>query len=367
MAESRLPELIALAKEPSSERRRELLRRITDVFVSQDDPVQSAELKLYDEVMGQLACDLEENVRAELATRLAPVSAPPTRLITNLAHDPSIAVAGPVLTHSPALSDEVLIDVARTRGQEHLRAISVRPTVSEAVTDTIVERGDDQTLGVLLRNDGARLSREGHETAVRRASVNPDLHEAVVGRKSLPADLLNEMYFVVEARLRTQILQRNGDIDPATLDRALENSRTKVATKVGGLPPDYDAIRLEVDELRQQNRITPSVLAGFLRNRETTRFLVALCSLAEVDFQTAQGILDRRELDALAIVCRAAGLDRPLFLTFVVLLMEKSGGGMAKARQYGELYDGLSLETAQRTLRFWNLRRQTEAGAEAAA
>lgn len=367
MAESRLLELIALAQEPSSGRRRELLRRITDVFVSQGDPVQSAELKLYDEVMSQLASDLEETVRAELATRLAPVSAPPTGLIADLARDQSIAVAGPILTHSPALSDEVLIDVAKSRGQEHLRAISERQTVSEAVTDTIVERGDDQTLGVLLRNDGARLSRESHETAVRRASVNPDLHEAVVDRKSLPADLLNEMYFVVEARLRTQILQRNGDIDPATLDRALEKSWMTVAPKVGGLPPDYEAIRLEVDELRQQNRITPTVLAGFLRNRETTRFLVALCSLAEVDFQTGQGILERRELDALAIVCRAAGLDRPLFLTFVVLLMEKTGAGMAKAREYGGLYDGLSLETARRAVRFWNLRRQTETGGEAAA
>ncbi|MGH1558613.1 DUF2336 domain-containing protein [Caulobacter segnis] len=52
------------------------------------------------------------------------------------------------------------------QGQDHLRAISQRSSVSSAVSDAIVARGDDATLGVLLRNEGAVLSRAAHETVV---------------------------------------------------------------------------------------------------------------------------------------------------------------------------------------------------------
>jgi uncharacterized protein (DUF2336 family) len=257
------------------------------------------------------------------------------------------------------LSDDDLLHVANTQGQDHLRAISQRPSLSSVVSDAIVERGDDRTLGVLLRNQGATLSRESEETAVDRAFENPELHEAVVRRKDLPVDLLNEMYFLVEARLRHEILERNAEIDPAELDRALAAGRKQLATRDGALPADFTAVEVEIRALRQKNAISPPVLAGFLRNRETTKFLVALCELAEIDFHTARRILERRELDALAIVCKAADFDRSLFLTFAVLILDRDANALGRAREYGELYEGLARDVAQRTIRFWRMRRQT--------
>jgi uncharacterized protein (DUF2336 family) len=101
------------------------------------------------------------------------------------------------------------------------------------------------------------------------------------------------------------------------------------------------------------------VLAGLLRNRETTKFMIALAELADIDFHTARRILERRELDALAIVCKAAGFDRSLFLTFAVLVLDRDSNAMGRAREYGELYNELPRESAQRTLRFWRMRRST--------
>ena len=53
-ADSKLHDLIALAREPSSERRRELLREITNLFFAAQTP-PSAEMALYDDLMSQLA------------------------------------------------------------------------------------------------------------------------------------------------------------------------------------------------------------------------------------------------------------------------------------------------------------------------
>jgi uncharacterized protein (DUF2336 family) len=263
-----------------------------------------------------------------------------------------------VLSRSTALSPEALLHVTQTGDQGHLRAISQRSHVPELVSDVIVKRGDDATLGVLLRNEGAELSRAAHETAVERAAANPELHQAVVDRKSLPVDLLNEMYFVVEARLRERILAKNGEVDASTLDAALESGRKQLATRDGALPADYAEAEAAVRRLRAQGAIGPSALAAFLRNGEVTKFLVALSELADVDFHTARRILERRELDPLAIVCKAAGFDRSLFLTFAVLIMGKDDDAIGRAREYGQLYSDLSRDSAQRTVRFWRMRRQ---------
>jgi len=359
MERTKLHDLIELAQEPSSQKRRELLRGVTDLFFTSEGPHGAGELGLFDEVMSQLAGEMEEAVRVELGLRMAEAEAPPRQLIRNLARDESIEVARTVLEGSSALTEDDLLSVARTRGQDHLRAISQRTTVSMAVSEAIVERGDDATVGVLVRNQGAAMSRETHEMVVDRAVENPELHEAVISHRNLPVDLLNEMYFVVEARLRDQILARNAEVDPEALDAALAVGRKQLATRDGALPPDFAVAEAHIRALRARNAITPSLLAGYLRNRETTRFLVALCEMANVDFHTARRILERRELDALSIVCKAAGFDRSLFLTFAVLILDREGNAMGRAREYGELYEALQRETAQRTIRFWQLRRRT--------
>ena len=357
LTDSKLHHLIALAAEPSSARRRELLREVTDLFFMAEDGPGASEMALFDDVLSQLAGEMEEAVRAELSQRMAAATVAPRRLLTSLASD-TIAVAEPVLVGA-ALPEDIQVHLAMTKGEDHLRALSRRQGVSENVTSAIVQRGDDQTLGVLLANQSAQISRQAHETIVDRAQANPDLHEAVIDRHSLPVDLLNEMYFVVEAQLRDRILEKNSEADPADLEAALTAGRKQMASRDGVLPRDYDAAEAAINAMRARGEITPLSLAGMLRNRETTKFLVALSALADVDFHTARRILERKELDALAIVCRAADFDRALFLTFAILILDKQADAMGRARQYGELYAELPKDAALRTIRFWRMRRQT--------
>jgi len=354
---NKLVELIALAKEPSSHRRRDLLREVTDVFFVEklDSPGQTAD---FDAILQKLSTQMEEAVRVELAERFATSSSAPQGLMRMLALD-APAVARPVLEQSKVLSEQDLVDVARTRGQEHLRAMSGRGDLSERVTDAIVETADDDTLGVLARNDSAVLSRASHEVLVDRAAQNPALQEAVVQRASLPADLLNEMYFVVEARLRTTILARNEDMDPKALEQALATSRKRLATQTGAVPPDFDEAEAFVRDLLARNALTPTILVKLLRGGERTRFIFALSQSADIDFNTARRVIERQNLDALAILCKAAGFDRALFLTFAILLLGPNEA-MGRATEYGHLYSELTLDTATRTLRFWRVRRETE-------
>lgn len=67
-------------------------------------------------------------------------------------------------------------------------------------------------------------------------------------------------------------------------------------------------------------------------------------------------LLDRRDIDALAMICRAANIERPLFVTLAVLV----GGGdeaMARAEEFGRMYNNVPVEAAQRALRFFKVRK----------
>ncbi|CAN5336508.1 DUF2336 domain-containing protein [soil metagenome] len=359
VAGSRLPALIALAQDQSSESRRALLRELTDHFFGSATRT-STEDHLYGSVLSDLAADMEAAVRRELASRFAVRADAPRALIRRLANDEA-DIAGEVLRASTVLTEEDLLGVVRAKGQDHLRAVSSRTDVSEAISDVIVERGDDETLGTLLRNDGARLSRSASEAAVQRAKANPGLHAATVERSSLPPDLLNEMYFFVEARLRQHILEQNASMDPILLESALAAGRTRVATEDGALPADYASSLDYVDELRAAGQLSPRMLARFLRSGSRTPFLIALSKLADLDFHTASQIVERREIDALAVVCKAADLDRALFLTFAVIILNDDGDAMGKAHGYGRLYVELTREQALRTVRFWRMRRGVQA------
>ena len=73
------------------------------------------------------------------------------------------------------------------------------------------------------------------------------------------------------------------------------------------------------------------------------------------------GIVDRRDLDALAVVCKAAHIDRAIFLTYAVSLLGADPNPMGKAAAYGRMYGELTGEAAQRTVRFWRVRRVAQA------
>ncbi len=334
---SRLPDLIAMARQPSSEKRRELLRELTDHFFGAAAH-PDAEVELYGEVIARLSADMETAVRTELARRFSDRLNAPRSLLRRFAND-EIAVAEPVLRSSPGLTEDDLLTVVRHRDQGHMRAVSQRAVVSEAVSDVIVQRGDDQTLLALLENDGATLSRRASESAVARAKLNPDLHAATVDRKSLPPDLLNEMYFVVEVELRRRIVARNASMDS------------------GFWPPDYvDSLAL-VTEIKGPHRLSSGMIARILRSGNQTAFRIAIAEVSEVDFYTVSRIMDRHEVDPLAVICRAADLDPALFLTIALSIIGQGEHAMTRARSYSVHYAELTRDAALRTLRFWRLRR----------
>ena len=356
---SPLKDLIALAQEPSSARRRELLRRVTDQFLADPPTSDSGAMAGFDGVMGLLAADMPLDARAELSARFASAAVAPDRLAAALARD-CIEVALPILTNAHLLDEADLLDIARSQGQAHLRAVSSRPGLSEAVSDVVVQRGDDVTLGVLIRNDSAQLSRHASETVVDRAAQNPALHAAVVERRSLPLDLLNEMFFVVERELRGRILAKNASADPAAVDAALAAARQRMQARLSLDMEGLAEAEADVAKAVERHRMNAASLIAYMRSGKRAHFVAGLARLCEVETATVQRVVQRRDVELLAVLCRAIDIERAMFLTFAVMVLD-SRDAMQQAPALGRMYADVPQDVAQRTLRFWRVRCEGEA------
>ena len=188
-AHSIIAELEDAVRGGSSAKRVETLRQVTDLFLNDGERLSDDQVKVFDDVLCLLIARVETRAKAELSKRLAPLDYAPFEVIQHLAWDDEIEVAGSVLANSSRLGTDVLVEIASSKGQDHLLAISGRPNLPVAVTDVIVDRGEDKVIRKLANNAGAQFSEEGYSNIVARACADDELVEILGLRGDLPEQL----------------------------------------------------------------------------------------------------------------------------------------------------------------------------------
>lgn len=356
---TKLHDLIDLAKEKSSERRRELLREVTDLFFDEPPEQESSVFQKFDDVLMQLAEQTAQDARAELSERFSDAPVAPRGLLLKLAQD-TIEVAAPILAKSTALTEEDLVGLAETSEQTHLALISQRESVPEAVSETIARRGDDHTVATLIRNEGAQFSREAFETVTRRAESSETLAAPLVSREDTPTDLLGDLMTSVGNQLREQILSRFENIDPDVLDEALAASRQRMTDRLKE-SEDIEEAEQYIRSLALRKQLNGATLARMLREGERVRFCVGFAELTGVDYTAAQKAIEQDSIDPLALICKHAGIDKALFVSLAILRKTFNQNALSDAKQLGEIYEAIDPLDAARAIRFWRMRKNVAA------
>src|ERR1700739_4845840 len=174
-SETRLDGLQATLAHGTVAPRVETLRRVTDLFINGAVDYSDDQVALFDDVFQCLIRHIEVSAKALLSNRLAPIGTAPPQTVRSLAFDDVIEVAGPVLTQSARLDDATLIETARNKSQAHLMAISKRKVLSNAVTDVLVLRGNDEVVQSTVNNPGAEFSERGFTRLASRAEGDDNL------------------------------------------------------------------------------------------------------------------------------------------------------------------------------------------------
>ena len=92
---SLLDELESAIQSGSSERRAEMLARVTDLFIDNAPRVNDEQVGVFDDVFEYLIREIESEAMLQLSDRISAVDNAPERLIRRLAHDDAIEISGP--------------------------------------------------------------------------------------------------------------------------------------------------------------------------------------------------------------------------------------------------------------------------------
>jgi len=352
MTTPRFAMLADLAKETTSEGRRELLRKVTEAF-DPAAPLAGDEVAQFDDVLASVAADYSKQVRSQIARLIASSLAPFSRSAQRFAMD-DIEVARPLLEHSEALSDETLLAVVGQKSQDHMMAVTRRQRISEAVSQALVERGDDAVVTSLLTNQKAEIGSETYGLVAKRAETSPVLQAPLVRRAGVPMELLNGLYMKVESDLRREIIGKFESVPPEELEAAFQRSRARVSN-VYKQPDDFETARRRIDDLQRKRGLIPPVLVTLMREGLSSRtaFKIAFARLTDVEYDVIERAVESQDLDTVALLCRGSQFDRALYVSLAVALGDRA---MDRAQEFGKLYESVPVQAAQRAIRFWKIR-----------
>ncbi len=358
--ENLLDELQTTLAHGTVARRVETLRRVTDLFLNGAVDYSDQQIGLFDDVFQCLMAHIETSAKALLANRLAPIDTAPPQTIRALAFDDLIEVAGPVLSQSARLDDDTLIENARSKSQAHLMAISTRKILSSAVTDVLVQRGNDEVIQSTVNNPGAEFTERGFTRLVNRAEGDDNLATCVGLRPSIPRHL----YLKLLAKASETVRQRLESANPPLSGNV--SSAVREATRLARSAPS--AISQQtliahalVKSLFDDGRLDEFQVAAFADAGKFDEANAAIAAMANVTVAIAENMMVETRAEGVMILAKVSGMSWSTVKALINMRDELSGMDGADLQTCKATYERLRPSTAQQVLRFHRMQQNAPA------
>ena len=336
------------AEKDGPEHDAKILGQVTSLFLSNVDHLNESQIAAVDGVLAQLVGRVEAATVVHFSESLSTLDRAPRQTIRTLAFHDDPLVAAPVLRNSVCLPDKDLLEIAKSRGQQHLLAISDRKTLNEALTDALMRYGDVNVSNALARNAGAKFSECGYATLVGRAERDESLAEKLGLRLDLPGSLLRELLGKVADVVLARFL---------TAPRPVVREKAPVAAMPGqnvARPKavDYTQAQSEMVALNRTGKLNDSIVNRFAVRGEYTHVVAALALKADVKVEAIAPLLEADRMYGLIVACKAA---RVSWSTTTMIVRNRPNCPPATQRELDQcvaIYKSLLLSVAQWTIRF---------------
>lgn len=336
-------------------RRAAILRRVADLFVLHSGALPQEHVDLFDDVMSRLLDSVERNARAQFGNRMAKLADAPPRTVRTLALDDAIEVAGPVLQLCERVDEVTLLEVARQKGQQHLLAISGRRTIAEAVTDVLVERGDDAVVSSTAANGGARFSGSGVANLIEKAGGNAGLALSVWSRTDIPRQSLVKLFVDASRSVQQQMIEadpRRAELITAAVTEA--TAQVQDSARAGS--SDFADARSFVEALHSAGELDEAQLQTFAGEGDFEKVVVALSLLCELPIGVVERAFVQEQTDQILVMSKAVDLSWVTTVALLLLQAGLAGGSGQQLDQYFARFSRLQTKTARTALQFYRMR-----------
>lgn len=347
--QQRIEALLDLARsEAASAAKSRIADDLSEIIYVDRAPFNRAELDIATDILRRLVRETEIAVRQRMSERLAQDPKAPRDLVLALANDDASMVARPVLSMSAALRDEDLIEIVRHRTKQHQLAVAARGQLSEPVSAAVAEIGSTDVVTELLKNPSARIAEATYAYIAQRSRTDTELQAPLLHRQDLPGEIAARMYGWVAAELKT-FIETKYRVAPQLLDAPLLESLQEVAAEHRPeIAWDDTALHL-ADAIKAERINDPAVLVRLLKNGHVSLFEALLARYLNIGIRLARRIAYQPDGRALAVACRAAGIERGVLASLLDLVRAEPAAAL-------ELFRRITPQESLDVLARWRMR-----------
>jgi uncharacterized protein (DUF2336 family) len=350
-SEGLLDELQATLAHGTVARRVETLRRVTDLFISGAVEFSDDQIALFDDVFQCLMHHIEISAKALLSNRLAIIDRAPPLTVRALAFDDLIEVAAPVLSQSERLDDETLIETARHKSQAHLMAISARKVLSGAVTEVLVQRGNDEVVQSVVGNLGAEFSERGFTRLVDRAEGNDSLTTCIGLRPNIPRHVYLKLLAKASATVRAKLEAANQPM-AQEVSSAVREATRRARSAPAAMTQETAIAHALVKSLYEDGRLDEFQVSAFAEAGKFDEANAAIAALANVSVLIAENMMVETRAEGVMILAKISGMSWSTVRSIIKMRDELTGKEPSDLESCKATYERLRPSTAQQVLRF---------------
>lgn len=295
-----------LLADPSADTRVETAIKIADGFNA--GTLSDGERKMAEDIFRVMVKDAEVRVREALALNLKENPNIPHDVVISLAKDVE-QVALPVLRFSDVLTDADLIEIIVSQSPEKQVAIAKRASVSEAVSENLVDSGNEEAVASLVANEGAEISERSLLKAVDTFGGKESVQDAMVHRAKLPVTVSERLVTMVSEKLAVDLIGRH-DLPENVMTDLILQARERAVISLSA-DSDQGDVETLVKQLHDNGRLTPSIILRGLCMGDLTFFEAAMAELAGVSLMNARTLIYDSGMLGLRTLCRQAKIPVP--------------------------------------------------------
>lgn len=299
-----------------------------------------------EKIFRALLKDTEVEIRKTLSEAIKNSKDIPHDVVMELAKDVN-EVSIPVLEFSEVLTDVDLIQIIEsTEDITKQQGIGRRKTVSERVSDALVETRNESVVGTLLKNIGANVSDDSYKKIVKEFATKESLLEAMLQREKIPVSIIETITNTVSKELYNKLAAKHqGKLQH--IDNAMGQSKEVATMKVMGMQTteqEYYQFCQLMKKLHIADDLMPisALCVGNLN-----LFEVCLARITKVPVLNVRTLLSDPSNKGFKVLYERANLPSNLYEATEVLLEvmrehkdQLSGGGIKLSRKAANLMIG---------------------------
>ncbi|HVU21164.1 MAG TPA: DUF2336 domain-containing protein [Rhizomicrobium sp.] len=320
-----------LADDEEEDVRAELARKIARLMPGLTKREAKHIQDLTIETLERLAADQVPRVRAILAEEIKHMDAVPKHVVQLLARDVEEVVHVPILEYSPLLSDADLVEII-AEGKVHsvLAAIARRKPVSASVSDAVVSSLDIPAVAALLANPDAAIRERTLDAIIDQAERISVWQEAVCVRADLSKRAIRRLASFVSTAM-IELLSARHTLDEETKVHLNRQLRARYDADEQIVARDNTAAA-EVEAAAKAGRLDDAFVESAAEMGKREAVLLALSRLAKIPDSIVRRMLMTRSAKPVTALVWRAGLSMRCAFKIQRFLMKLPADELLPAR-----------------------------------